>query len=167
MVSEHFGTPVGLKRVRRLRSSSPGVRLDATAEFAAKVAEFLPPKAWLSYMPSSTRRSTRSDDRSIEHQFVSALRVMRSDVTIIDPLLRSAPVPSVHEQRVHDVALLRSTLAPAPITLDTDTLYVVDDMVCTGATYAAFRAALAHTWPHVRPVLLTLTFTPNKPRLFE
>ena len=167
MVSENFGTPVGLKRLRQLRSSSPRLRAVAAKEFAAKVAEFLPPNAWLSYMPSSTRRSSQSDNDSIEHLFLSALRASRPDVTTVEPLLRTSPAPSVHDERIHDVALLRSTLQAASVMIDTETLYVADDLVCSGATYAAFRAALAHLWPNVRTVLLTLVFTPRKPRLFE
>jgi hypothetical protein len=163
-VSEFDRAPIGKKRLQRLRSASSEARADAAAEFAAKVSEFLPPAAWLTYMPSSTRRSSESDLGSIEHLFLSALRGLRSDVVTVEPLVRASPVPCLHEEKVRefrDVSLLTSTLEPTQMGIDTELLYVADDMVQSGATYAAFRSALAQRWPSVRTVLLALVFSPR------
>jgi hypothetical protein len=64
---------------------------------------------------------------------------------IVEPFVRASPVPCLHEERVravHDPALLRSTLEPTGVELKTDVLFVADDMVQTGATFAAFRDAV-------------------------
>ena len=85
-------------------------------------------------------------------------------------MIRASPVPSLHEElvpEVRDVSLRRSTLEPMSIDINTDVLHVADDMIQTGATYAAFRAALATRWPHVRTVLLAFVFTPRRPKLFD
>ena len=73
-------------------------------------------------------------------------------VTIIEPLVRAAPVPREHEDGIREVSLLRSMLEPVPVVISAHVLYVADDMVQTGAAFAAFSTALADRWPGVRPV---------------
>ena len=167
LTSEQFGTPLGATKLRRLRSSSPQQRSEAAGGFAKKVAEFLAPAAAVAFMPSSTRPSAESDPTRFPYLVLSRLRELRPDVSVVEPLRRTAPVPPVHETRIHDVSLLRSTLEPADCELDADELHVLDDMVGTGATYAAFRDALRVRWPRVRPVLLALVFAPKRPKLSE
>jgi hypothetical protein len=167
MVSEHLGTPIGANKLRQLRSSSLREREAACGLFAEKLAEFLPPAACVCFMPSSTRPSVESDPGGFPCLVLSRLRALRTDVAVSEPLLRTAPVPCVHETRIHDVELLRSTLEPSGGELSAGELHVVDDMVGTGATYAAFAAALRDHWPTVRPVLLALVFAPRRARVFE
>lgn len=167
MVSQHLGTAIGAVKLRKLRASSARERLPAAEDFAGKVAELLPPGAWVTFMPSSTRPSADSNRDSIPHLVLARLRQARQDLSIVEPLIRRAPVPSVHESRTHDIALLRSTLEPAPTQLACDELFVIDDMIGTGATFAAFRAALLAHWPRVRPILAALVYGARRPKLFE
>ena len=167
VVSEQDRAPIGKKRLQRLRAAAWDVRADAAREFAKKAAEFLPPAAWLAYMPSTTRRYCTSDPGGIESLFLAALRDRRPDVLTVEPLERASPVPCVHEERIREVSLLRSTLRPLPVDMTTDVLFVADDMVQTGATFAAFRDALAEHFPTVRPVLLALVFSPRSVRFSE
>ena len=81
--------------------------------------------------------------------------------------MRTSPVPSVHEDRVHDVDLLKSTLSAVQSEAPPSRFYVLDDMIATGATYTAFRAALNLSWPPVTTTLLAYVYTPKRPRLFE
>jgi hypothetical protein len=167
MVSPYSGAPIGLRKLKQLRSSSLSQRKDGAELFAAKAADFLPPAGRVSFMPSSTRQSVSSDERSIAHLVLVELRKLRPDLAIVEALQRAAPVPSVHENRIHDVDVLRSTLEPLPTELASGVLYVLDDMVATGATYAAFRRALLERWPDVKPVLLALVHSPRRPSFFE
>jgi hypothetical protein len=159
--------PLGLRKLKQLRSSSLERRTAAASEFAAKVAEFLPKSVSVTFMPSSTRSSVHSDKTSIPYLVLSNLQKLRSDVYVIEPLVRASPVPSVHETRLHDVDLLKSSLSPVQSELSSSQLYVLDDMIATGATYTAFRAALNHNWPHVITTLLAYVYSPKLPRLFE
>ena len=163
-VSEQDRAPIGKKRLQKLRGRDFEARSAGTREFAQKLAEFLPPAAWLAYMPSSTRRSHADDGYSTEAMVLAALNTSRPDVTIIEPLVRAAPVPREHEDGIREVSLLRSTLEPVPVVISAHVLYVADDMVQTGAAFAAFSTALADRWPGVRPVLLALVFSPRHDR---
>lgn len=167
IVSEHFGATFGLRKLKELRSSSTEQRSKAAGDFAKKVAEFLPRDAWISFMPSSTRRSIDSSNTSISHLVCGQLRALRQDIILVEPLVRASSVPSVHEDRTHDILVLASTLQPELIKLHTDTLYVVDDMVATGATYAAFVRVFRNSWPQIRTVLLAYVFSSKGLRLFE
>jgi len=164
IVSEQDRAPIGKKRLQKFRGRRIDERRAVAGEFAAKVAEFLPAGAWLAYMPSSTRRSADADPESPEHLFLEAMRAARPDVVVVEPLVRASPVPCVHEERVRavrDPALLRSTLEPSGVELNTDVLYVADDMVQSGATFAAFRGAVGERWPGVRCVLLAMVWSPR------
>jgi hypothetical protein len=167
MVSEHLGTPVGANKLRQLRSSSLRGRETASDQFAEKLAEFLPPAACVCFMPSSTRPSVESNPAAFPSLVLRRLRTLRPDVAVSEPLLRTAPVPCVHETRIHDVELLRSTLEPSGRNLSAAELHVVDDMIGDGATYAAFSAALRDHWPELRAILLALVFAPRRPKVFE
>jgi hypothetical protein len=169
IVSEQDRAPIGRKRLQKLRGRLDERRAVA-GEFAQKVAEFLPAVAWLAYMPSSSRRSADSDPDSPEHLFLEALRAARPDVAVVEPFVRASPVPCLHEERVRDVrdpALLRSTLEPTGVELKTDVLYVADDMVQTGATFAAFHDAVRERSPGVRCVLLAMVWSPRAGGMFE
>jgi hypothetical protein len=54
-----------------------------------------------------------------------------------------------------------------PVKVAADVLYVLDDMIATGATYRAFRSAFCASWPNVRTVLLAYVFSPKPGTLFE
>jgi adenine/guanine phosphoribosyltransferase-like PRPP-binding protein len=91
-------------------------------------------------------------------------------VVIVEPFVRASPVPCLHEERaaaVRDPALLRSTLEPTDVELKTDVLFVADDMVQTGATFAAFRDAVKERSPRVRCVLLAMVWSPRAGGMFE
>jgi hypothetical protein len=167
MVSEGMGDGIGARKLRQLRSSSLDRRDTAAEAFAAKLADLLSPGACATFMPSSTRPSAHSDRASVPHLVLSHLRRCRPDLVVVEPLIRRAPVPSVHESRTHDIALLCSTLEPVQLSIPTDLLYVIDDMVATGATYAAFRRAFRRHWPHVETSLVTLVYSPLTPKWFE
>ena len=51
--------------------------------------------------------------------------------------------------------------------VEDDVLYVADDMVQTGATFAAFRDAVRGRWPGVRCVLLAMVWSPREQAMFE
>jgi len=159
-VSEQDRAPIGKKRLQELRGRDVGARLRRAGEFAHKLAEFLPPAAWVAYMPSSTRRSHAEHPDSADALVLAALRTLRPDVTQVEPLIRASPVPREHEG-IRDVSLLLSTLEPTAAEIAADVLYVVDNTVTTGAAFAAFSAALRERWPGVRLVMLALVFSPR------
>jgi hypothetical protein len=146
--------------LQRLRGRDFEARSAGAKEFAQKLAEFLPPAAWVAYMPSSTRRSHAEHPESADALVLAALRAQRPDVTQVEPLIRASAVPREHEG-IRDVSLLRSTLEPTPVEIAADVLYVVDNTVTTGAAFAAFSMALGEWWPGVRPVMLALVFSPK------
>jgi hypothetical protein len=167
MVSEHMGEGIGARKLRQLRSTSPEQRESAAEDFAQKLSDLLPPQAFATFMPSSTRGSADSDKGSVPHFVLLHLRRMRPDVAVVEPLVRRAPVPSVHETRTHDIELLRSTLEPTPLQLSANLLHVIDDMVGTGATYTAFCSALRRNWPGVETSLIALVYSRLTPRWFR
>jgi adenine/guanine phosphoribosyltransferase-like PRPP-binding protein len=76
--------------------------------------------------------------------------------------LKLVPVRGVREG-----SLLRSTLEARRIELASELLYVADDMVQSGATFAAFRTAIKEHGSHVRVVLLALVFSERRPNFYE
>jgi hypothetical protein len=154
MVSPNFGTPVGRRKLMQLRSTDERARGDAAAKFARHVIDFLPAESVVAYMPSSTRRTARSDPHSVSSTVLSALTRDARAPQIVEPLIRAAPVPPVAETRVRNVRVLASTLEAVSDVRLPETLHVIDEMVATGATFAAFQSVLHGKWPHVRPVLL-------------
>jgi hypothetical protein len=162
MSSEIFGTPIGYRKLKQLRSSTPAQRSREAAEFAGHLADFLPQAVSVTFMPSSTRKSIESDRASIPYLVRSHLQRLRPDIIGVEPLMRTSPVSSVHEDRSRDIALLKSTLEPAPMNLASDTLHVIDDMIATGATYAAFRSVFREHWPDVRTVLMAFVYSPKR-----
>ena len=100
MTSPNFGTPVGKRKLMQLRSNDPEMRREAAALFVGHVLEFLPPGAAITYTPSSTRRTSTSDPGSISSAVLSELSRHPQRPQIVEPIIRTAPVPSVAETRV-------------------------------------------------------------------
>ena len=153
-VSPNFGTEIGIKRLKKLRSADPEVRKDAAGEFARHAVEFLPDEAFVTYMPSSAHRSIWSEPERAPALVTSAVSRMRGTLKVVELVERIEPVPSVSYTRIRNVDWLASTLEVVPDVVVPDQLYVLDDAVESGATFAAASRVLRSRNPAIQLILL-------------